>query len=555
MNSANKSATKIELVRERCLASVFWCGWYLCGYRDISIVLHFAISLWFHKRLSAGKRWFLVMIPRGHFKTSLLNHAFSVHEIINNPNMRILVVMHNLEESKKKFRKLKSIMVSREMATYFPGLVTGDKKKFGTATEFTVKRTGEFPEATVTAAGLSTGVVGGHYDIVIVDDGVDRKAANSAAQMVMAVDFIESVDPLFEDEDSILMVIGTLWPGGEHGYYEGLMENDAYESLILGCYINEAFHALLQEVGVKLPFDNVKYINTSVKKANRDKVWQTGQPIFPERRTMRGLAQSRRNMKEYKFAHQMLNVKLDSSKRRFLRKDFRPYNLEFDQLGNPQSVWLNKVAYPYSRGIVSVCMDPTGGMNKSSDDCGITACWWYPPARFGCLLDFYHEQGPSPKEQITRFLEMGIKWDADVLRPESGSMQVWVAAWLKQEMVRLRKFFEVDPYSPGGVAKGRRILDGFQPYVASHEFFVLYPEHEEVVEHLVSLNIAPDGTIMGDSPALADTFPMHAEYWIPGNEPKNVDGNKVVDEDQFKKARERRQQVPVRYGLKRRVAG
>jgi len=554
LGGATAEKKKIEEIRAKCLGSLFWTAWYLCDFRKISIILHFALWVWLKKGLDSGEKWFLCLVPRGHFKTSFFQIAFTVHNLIEDPNKRILIVMHNLDEAKRKGRKLRSCLVSKAMQTYFPEIVPerDQRKNTWTTTEFSVNRSVEFPEASVTLAGMSSGVTGGHYDIVMVDDGVEFKAALSAKLMETAVEFLRAINPLLEDENSMVFIIGTLWAGGAEGYYENLLRNKRFYKVVLGCYCDERWDAFLEVAGINplglIESDDGEYLNSRVLTPNRELAWQPGQPIFPERRTMKGLERDKENMGDFMFSHQMLNVLLSEGVRRFKHEDFRGYTIEWANDKRPRAVYIDSVEFPWSRGIVSVALDPTGGMNKDSDWCGITACWWLPPMKFACLLDFYHEKGPDPMTQIEEFLAMGIKWNADFLIPEAGSMQVWVGAWLKQEMKRRQKFFRVKPFNPGGQRKGLRILDRFHPYVASHQFFVLYPEHEEVVDHLVKLNITPDGTVLGDSPALADTFPMHVEWWHATDAEREDDPTHIWDEDEDGD-RGNVARFPPRYGL------
>ena len=374
--------------------------------------------------------------------------------------------------------------------------------------------------------------------------------------MAMAVEFLEALDPLFESEDSLLLIIGTLWPGGEKGWYEQLLADEDYCRLVLGCYIDERFMEFINEMGITLPDADSEYTQTRILEANRDKVWQMGQPIFPERRTMQGLEKTLSKMKSYKFAHQMLNVLVAEGSRKFLREDFLEASVHWST-GGPRAISIDGVTYPYKLGHVTTAMDPIGGVNKDSDHCGISTFWWHPTLRFAVLLDTFHERDVDPMTQIITMFDQAVKWNSDMLIPESGSMQVWVESWLKNYMVEKNRFFRVEPYKTRGITKGRRILDGFHPYVANHQVFVLYPEHEEFVSHMVNLNIAPDGTVMGDSPALADTCAMHAEWWEPGGQQRSQrDRNTVVDEDEFENARKRRhgRGGNVRYGLVRRTS-
>ncbi len=545
-HGSTPEAKRIAHIREKCKSSLFWTAWYLCDFDKLSLVLHYGLWLWYKAGIKAGEKRFLCLIPRGHFKTSFFQIAGAAYHLINDPNIRILIVMHNLDEAKKKGRKLKSVLRSKAMRTYFGELVpTGE---MGTTTEFSVNRSKDFPEESITLAGMSSGVTGGHYDLIIIDDGVEFKASQSATVMETRVEFLRSINPLLEDEGAVLFIIGTLWPGGGDGYYETVLKNKRFYKLVLGCYCDDRWDKFLELIVLRPPVDDEQYIDGRVLEANRELAWQPGQPIFPERRTMEGLQNDLDDMGSFLFSHQMLNVLLDEGARRFHREDFRAYTLQYSARKKPQAIYIDGVGYPWSRGIVTVAMDPTGGLDSSSDWCGVTACWWLPPMRLGCLLDWYHEQGPDPKKQIETMLNMGTKWNADFLIPEAGSMQVWVGYWLKQEMQRQGKFFRVKPFTPGGARKGKRILDRFHPFVAAHQFYVLYPEHEVVVDHLVALNITPDGTVIGDSPALADTFPMHVEYWKATSPDRSLDPNRVWD-DGDDRAPSNVHKFPPRYGL------
>jgi len=519
---------KIEKIRAKCKESLFWTAWYLCGFTGLSIVLHYGLCLWLEKGRAEGRTWFLCLVPRGHFKTSLLHIAFVVHELIKNPELRILVVMHNSDMAKAKGRKLRAIFKSRATRTYFPELIPAGE--LGTQTEITINREGAYAEPSVNLVGISSGIVGGHYDIIIIDDGIEFKHSQQASTMELAVEFLRALNPLFETEDSMLLVLGTLWPGGQNGYYETLLANPDFYSLVLGCYCDERWDEFLAEIAPNASLDDEQYIATRLKEENRELAWQPGQPIFPERRTMKGLAKDLATMGSFLFSHQMLNVLMDEGTRRFRREDFRVFTLSYSRRGKPSAVYIDNLVIPWEQGIVTAAMDPTGGMSKDSDYAGITACWWHPPQKLACLLDFWHEQGVDPMGQIEQLYKMAVKWDVDLLICEGDAMQTWVEAWLKQEMKRRGRWFRTESFRSGGVRKGKRILDRFHPYVASHQFHVLYPDHEPVIEHLVTLNIARDGTVLGDSPALADTFPMHVEWWPAGDEDRTLDPNVVRDE-------------------------
>ena len=546
-------AAQIEKVRARCRKSLFWTAWYICEFRDISFVLHFAIAAWFHKLYDEGQRWFLLLIPRGHFKTSLMNQAFIVHRLIRDPNTTILLVMHNMDEAISKGGKIRHVIMSEPMRTYFPELVPETWNALGTQKKFSVNRTRERSEKSVTLAGVATGLVGGHYDIIIIDDGIDLKASSSEQVMQNAVNFFQAVPPLRESENTMILVIGTLWPGGEMGYYEKLLKNKLFKKVVLGCYIDDRLYEFLADVGMKLPDKGDQYTKDRVLEDNQDIAWEEGSPIFPEWRTIKSLADDLEVMGEYKFAHQMLNLMRSEGKQLFKREYFIQYHQVWKTATKqPSAISINEVLYPWPHGRVYVAMDPTGGIKKDSDTCGISAWWYHSRMRFACLLEYFEESGVKPKGQLEKIVEIGTRWNAYILIIEGGAMQVWAEEWLKHHMVEQGKTFRLHGFKTKGVAKGHRILDRVEPFAANHQLHVLYPEHEPFVDHMVNLNIDVFGEVAGQSPALADTMPMVCEWWEPGRNkepaPRDVVRDETFAENQAKAAKK-----TVRYGLQRRT--
>lgn len=546
-------ASQIAKVRKRCRSSIFWTAWYICEFRDISFILHFAIAAWFHKWYDKGQRWFLILIPRGHFKTSLMNQAFIIHRLIKDPNTTILLVMHNLDEAKKKGRKIRHVIMSKPMRTYFPELVPASWNAMGTQTEFGVNRTRERSEAGVTLAGVATGLVGGHYDIIIIDDGIDLKASNSEAVMQNAVGFFEAVPPLRESEDTMILVIGTLWPGGEAGYYEKLLRNKLFKKIVLGCYIDDRWGEFLAEVGIKMPAKESKYNKKRILEDNLDIAWEAGSPIFPEWRTMQILSDDLEVMGSYKFAHQMLNTMISEGQQLFKREYFVQYSQVWRGGTLPTAMSVGGVMYPWVHGKTFVAMDPTGGIKKDSDTCGISAWWYHPTMRLAFLLEYFEEAGVKPKGQLEKLYEIGCRWDAYVLIIESGAMQVWAEEWMKHHMVEQGRIFRLHGFQTKGAAKGRRILDRVQPFAENRQLHVLYPEHEGFVDHMVSLNIDLMGEVAGQSPALADTMPMVCEWWQPGRNKEPAPPTGVRDETLAENIRKATKKTEVRYGLQRRT--
>ena len=150
----------------------------------------------------------------------------------------------------------------------------------------------------------------------------------------------------------------------------------------------------------------------------------------------------------------------------------------------------------------------------------------------------------DPKKQIEIVLAMAEKWRVHVIAPEANAYQNTFAFWMRQMMKDQNIHYRIDPYQPGVLSKGRRIL-GFQPYCANGQFYIL-PTHADVIRHMVGLRIV-ENQVMGESPGLADSLTMHRKYWKSDFKKRAPnDPFAIPEEDPREESKLRR---PVRYGL------
>ena len=165
-----------------------------------------------YKLYDCHRRWFrfqldndrtMLLAPRGHGKSTLNTVCYAIWKLLRNPNQRILIVSATdtlaanlLEEIRENFEK--SAMIER--FGDLRGEIWG-KHRIKLKT-----RTVAVKEASLTAAGIKSTLISGHYDIILFDDLVDEKNAKSEILRQM-------VKTYFKKE-----LIPCLEPGGEiHG--------------------------------------------------------------------------------------------------------------------------------------------------------------------------------------------------------------------------------------------------------------------------------------------------------------------------------------------------
>lgn len=179
--------------------------------------------------------------PPGSGKTELLLRKI-VNRIIRNRNIRIAII----SATEKLARKDLSV-ISRDLQN--PKLVA-DFGSFRTRTEtwgktaITVKRTANLKDPTVEALGVGSNILGGRYDMVILDDPVDEKTVRSADRRRFTIEYIEGTVLERLEPD------GQLWFLGNRKHpddlYNYLIKSGRYEVVVSQALIREPEHRVIE---------------------------------------------------------------------------------------------------------------------------------------------------------------------------------------------------------------------------------------------------------------------------------------------------------------------
>ena len=119
----------------------------------------------------------LVLLPRDHAKSAMVAYRVA-WEITKNPAIRVLYISSTANLAEKQLKFIKDILTSKIYRRYWPEMVHEDegKREKWTNSEISVdhpKRKAEtVRDPTIFTAGLTTGIVGMHCDIAVLDDVV-----------------------------------------------------------------------------------------------------------------------------------------------------------------------------------------------------------------------------------------------------------------------------------------------------------------------------------------------------------------------------------------------
>jgi phage terminase large subunit-like protein len=167
---------------------------------------------------------------RGHFKTTIITIDHSIWLIVNNPDIRMLLVSNTLDVSKKIFSEIRDQFLKNEEFRYFfreycPIANKEGKIEWGTTEQFTIPlRSKILKEPTMMVAGIGTNLTTLHFDYMKIDDLVTRDSVTNDEQVQASKEYYGSLRQLFDNpevprED----VVGTIYHFNDL-YYSVLMK-------------------------------------------------------------------------------------------------------------------------------------------------------------------------------------------------------------------------------------------------------------------------------------------------------------------------------------------
>lgn len=164
----------------------------------------------FHKamqRFALRNQHSLQLVFRGAGKTTMVTVALAVYYIIKNRDVRILIVSKSHSFAKKILKEIKGHLESNELLIELFGAFKGDT--WDRSAIQASGRTKPMKEPTITTVGLEGQVVGGHYDVALIDDLVDESNARTAYMREQTEIFVgKSLTPTLEPH-SRLHYLGT----------------------------------------------------------------------------------------------------------------------------------------------------------------------------------------------------------------------------------------------------------------------------------------------------------------------------------------------------------
>lgn len=384
----------------------------------------------FHKELchfvtDDKNRKKLILIPRGHLKSTLVTIGYSVQSIINNPNVRVLILSATWEIAVDFLTEIKRHIRENETIHRLFGDLTENAEEWS-ADRITLRRTDQnIKGPTVKAAGIDTNLVGSHPDLIIIDDAHNRDNSQTADQIEKVINrFRDCIDLL--EPGGQLIVIGTRW--NLIDLYGWIQDKDNH--------MNQDFDVM-------------------VKTAYEGNI-ETGEgftPLWPQKFDLKELQTRLRADGWYQFSSQYLNNPVPEEDATFRRDMFQNYD-PLDIRGKE----MTKI----------MTIDPAISLEKTADYSAIITCG---VDTFGNIfvLDIWRGH-VQPSELIDKIFEINSNFHPNHIGLETVAYQKALAYSIKEQMQIRNKYLPITEIQPHERSKDQRIK-GLQPLYANKKIF------------------------------------------------------------------------------------
>lgn len=415
VNLTPKQTTSLrEEMRRRSLESVYYLAKAVLGFKEFTSGLHLPLCDW----VQAKPLRKVLLVPRGHFKSSLGSIAFPIWLLCNNPDTRILLANATATNASHFLRRIKSVFERNEIFRWlFPEIVPDFKRVAKwSETEIQLPRPGDFPEASIETIGVGGKVTSRHYDWMIKDDLIEETAANSIDELAKIESWNDYSESLFDQpEFGHELVIGTRW------------------------HLEDMYGKLLQDT---------RYVNVVKKALNPNEATGQVEALFPERFSIEYLMDLRQR-KPKMFATQYMNDPVDSSVTEFSSEFLIPFQIHEGQArwdgGRIGVASLNRYMH----------LDPSISEKRGACKSAIMVTGVWPTGQVG-LLDEWIKVA-SLTAVLDKLYELWKRWRPQLLTVETVAAQKWLLHIIRTENQKRGLNIRVEEFKPGGLPKDQRI--------------------------------------------------------------------------------------------------
>ena len=205
------------------------CVEYL-GYKDWDVIHDKVVEFLYRSE----KNFKLLMLPRGHLKSSILTVGRTIQLILVDPNVRILLSNVKWGNAKNFLHQIKQYLTDySKLSTIFGEFRQDAAGGWNRENIIINQRTVTHPEPTIQTSGVESEQTSQHYDYIFHDDIVARDNIGTPEQCEKVKNYYKDSLSLLEPDGQVY-VLGTTWSDSD--LYSELKDDETFDVLILPAY-------------------------------------------------------------------------------------------------------------------------------------------------------------------------------------------------------------------------------------------------------------------------------------------------------------------------------
>lgn len=443
----------------------------------------------------------MIQMPRSHFKTTICTIGDSIQEVINDPNIRILLVASSAMNAERFLKEISNHFKQNELFRWlYPEIIPNDFSKIvWNKNEITVVRDAHWREPTIDTIGSKGDVQSRHYNLIKADDIIGEKELNSESEMEKTIEWCSGLESLLVSpiKDRIDYV-GTRW-----------RLDDVYAWV-------EQFYSKADDKKTEVSLGPYAFVKGEIAIFRRPARDENGDPIFPElisREVLDRLMREAPHRYAAQYANDPKAEGLTTFKEEWLRfykaggEDGRTV-LWTEQDNN--GVTLEKFARPQDLERMVFC-DPAVGEIKKACRNALLVVGVLKRSKSPLIFLLDYKIGQYRVDQLVDYIfEADKKWNPDFISIEKYGFQGALEHWITERAEK-----DELPYPPvvlyprqgmqsSEMAKDQRIK-GLQPFFRSGQIYI----PEGASEFMEEYTYYPRGRFKDSLDALA----QGPSYW------------------------------------------
>lgn len=398
-----------------------------------------------------------IELARGHLKSSIVTKAWSIQQVLRNPDIRVLIANAVWDNSRKFLRTIQKHLIPGSLLSQAFG---NFQSEHWNQDECTIRqRTAILDAPTWATTGIEKEQTSQHYDLIIADDLVARENVGTPEQRQKVKLYYKDLLDLLEP-DGTLVVIGTRWH--QDDLYSKLIEDGGWDNFIRTAYTDET--------------------RTNV--------------VFPQKFSLEYLDSLRKSKGAYEFSAQYLNNPIDESAADFKAQWVKHYD---PTTPHPSHLYLT--------------VDPAISLSRDADYSAMVVAGMFSNRKIR-VVDRVHTRC-VPSELIDNLFALVKKWGLHRVGIETFAFQKTLKYTIQEEQRKRGVFFSIDELGKRHQGKGEPVFSKearirrLQPYF-EQGLIEIRSDMQDLADELLSFP-------RGRHDDLIDALAYQLDYLIPSS--------------------------------------